>query len=202
MCVVTPPKTLIKKMGGGLVSRCYCLCGLIILCATEGLECQLETIELETGLSGETERVVSRNLGPDLPQHGEKCTSEGCQGQPTQNVDPSALEGKLAKEECSADPLGTCSMEESTEAEDGLKGTFELVEVPGDKPFFNVLFDTVSNGIWTAKQTIYDKTSETTAGIVDMVREAVHQELYGFLQSVFTDIGTLFSSSGKCMHGK
>ena len=147
---------------------------------------------LRAAPDGDGDERVADELGPDSSPAGQ-CAREGCISQPTGSVDPSKWNGELENKS------GTTSDEThfNEESKEDLEGTSELVEVPRSKPFFGFIGDIFSNGIQTAKDQIYGKTAKVTSDFADKVREAVHDELNGFLWSVFASIGRTVSSPGK-----
>lgn len=170
--------------------------------STENAGTAKNTIGTAPGGHIGNEWVVAEELGPELSPAGE-CAREGCDGQPTGSADSSRWKGKLAKDENKSGPSESKAKSQTPLnkeiGDEGPEGTSELTEVPESKPFLSFISDMVSNGIQTAKDQIYGQSAKVTSDFADKVRNAVHDELNGFLWSVFTNVGNAVSSPGKLL---
>ena len=164
--------------------------------------------------------ATAEKLGPEVSS--QECPRGGCpagEDEGFKSEEVSSQAGECPREGCLADPSREHGLKSETMESNG--GTHELDEVPESKPFFGSTFSVVSDMVWTAKEQIgdtvrtakeqisdtvwiakeqiYDRSANWTSDIADMVREGVQEALYGFLQSVFTNIGETSSSPGKLL---
>jgi hypothetical protein len=168
----------------------------------------------------------SGKLGPDLASHHGECQrDEGCFSYSMQNMESElAMEsGNLMPQ---VHPNSSQTLEEPDIHSGELKGSevhseeekVSKLSIEGEKVPEQSTADIVKEdradtklevsrgfsffgGVKTvfrrAKDRIYDNTAAVASDIVDKVHEAVREELYGFLQVVFTRIGESFLSPGK-----